>query len=235
MIGIPALTNGQAPAAVPPIVRQFLSRAEEPITSYRALRRLEAHNRARDMHGYLDAWTTLDPDVGFRFEIVSERGSSYIRNHVLRSVLEREADALRPPHARSAAITPDNYRFESAEARSDGLIAVTLMPRRRDALLVAGTLHLTEGDADLVRIEGRLAKPPSFWTKRVDVVRRYDRVDNVRVPVSVESTAQIRFVGASSFQMSYEYTSINGRMLAGPPPVTNAPATPAQARREARR
>jgi len=59
-------------------------------------------------------------------------------------------------------------------------------------------------------VEGLLVKRPSFWTRRVEVVRRYARVGGVRLPVSMESTAQVLVVGTSTFSMTYEYESING-------------------------
>jgi hypothetical protein len=78
-----------------------------------------------------------------------------------------------------------------------------------DTLLIAGSILLTEDQADLVRVEGRLVKRPSFWTRRVHVVRQYARVDGVRVPVAMESTADVLLVGRSTFSMRYEYEAIN--------------------------
>ena len=63
----------------------------------------------------------------------------------------------------------------------------------------------------MLQIDGRLSKNPSWWTRRVDIVRRYARIQGVRVPVEMPSRADVRIVGDSSFEMTYEYTSINGR------------------------
>ena len=62
-----------------------------------------------------------------------------------------------------------------------------------------------------VRIEGRLAASPSFWTRRVDIVRRYGRVGGVRVPLGVESVAQVRIAGLSELTMTYQYEMVNGQ------------------------
>jgi hypothetical protein len=62
-----------------------------------------------------------------------------------------------------------------------------------------------------VRIEGALAKNPSFWTRRVEVVRRYERIAGVRVPVWMQSTASIRIAGKSTLTTTYQYLSINGQ------------------------
>jgi hypothetical protein len=56
-----------------------------------------------------------------------------------------------------------------------------------------------------------LSQRPSIWTKRVHVVREYDRVEGVHVPVSMRSTADVLLVGTSSFSMTYRYVEINGK------------------------
>ena len=83
-------------------------------------------------------------------------------------------------------------------------------PRRKDVSLIDGAVYITSDDSDLVRVEGQMAKNPSFWATRVDLVRHYDRVGGIRVPVRLDSTAQIRFAGESSLSMTYTYQMING-------------------------
>jgi hypothetical protein len=68
----------------------------------------------------------------------------------------------------------------------------------------------------MVRVEGRLSENPSWWTRRVDVVRRYERIGGVRVPVEMTSTADVRIAGMSTFAMRYDYTAINGRRVSTP-------------------
>ena len=43
--------------------------------------------------------------------------------------------------------------------------------------------RLVVDDRDLVWIEGRLAKTPSCWARRVDIVRTSGRIDGHRVPL----------------------------------------------------
>jgi hypothetical protein len=214
-----------APSAgpVPPLVQRFLDRQEEALKSYRALRRLEAHNNRYKKHGWIEVWTTLDPATGFRYDIVAEGGSSYVRDRVLRKALEREAEAHARAETRTAAIVPANYAFAEPRPDADGTVAVSIEPVRKDPLLVRGRIYLTPEDADLVKIEGLLSKTPSFWTRRVEITRRYRRIDGVRVPVATDSVAEVRLAGRSTFTMTYEYATINGREAGRPQ------ASPAQA------
>ncbi len=70
---------------------------------------------------------------------------------------------------------------------------------------------LNQAGTELLRVEGRLAKNPSFWTSLVNVIRDFTRIDGVRVPVSTESIAKLKFAGLSRMQVEYEYESVNGR------------------------
>jgi hypothetical protein len=92
-------------------------------------------------------------------------------------------------------------------------VKVDVRPRRKHVMLVNGALVIESDSADLVRVEGDLSQRPSFWTKRVHVVREYDRVGGVHVPVSMKSTADVLIVGSSSFSMTYRYSEINGKTV----------------------
>ena len=80
-------------------------------------------------------------------------------------------------------------------------------------MLVEGSLFFDEESADLMRIEGELSKRPSFWTRKVHVVREYQRIGGVHVPVAMRSTADVLVTGESTFSMTYEYAEINGQPI----------------------
>jgi hypothetical protein len=188
--------------------KRFLSRQDEPLTRYRAFRRMHAKSDRFNQEAWLDAWTELD-ERGFRYQIVDERGSDYVRNKVLRAVLKREQEIV-ADGPEKAALTEQNYVFSEADEK-DGFRYVTLKPKRKDVMLVDGHMVLTPDGEDLVRIEGRLAKNPSFWTSLVNIIRHFAKVEGVRVPVSTESVAKVKFAGQSRLDVVYEYESINGR------------------------
>jgi hypothetical protein len=202
---------GSRSSAEPLVVERFLSRSDEPIPRYRALRRLEARNDRFNLHGWLEASTELTPEGQFRYEVVREGGSDYIIKKVLRPLLDNEEKLFATGDASRAAVTPQNYDLRGSEAAEPGLVKLLVKPKRSDVSLIEGAVFVTEDEADLVRVEGRLAKNPSFWTKRVDVVRRYDRIDGARVPVRLDSVAQIRFAGTATLSMTWDYQTINGR------------------------
>jgi len=199
-------------------LQRFLARGEEPTVEYRALRRLEANNPHFKQSAWMTAWTEYDRANGFRFTVVAEGGSGYIRSRVLHAALEGEQKIWANHEPQKASLSPDNYTFDDDVPDAGGLAAVGVKPRRKDVLLVEGAIFVQPTDGDLARIEGRLSKTPSFWTRRVDVVRRYERLGGVRVPVSIESVAHVLIAGRSTFKMTYEYETINGHHVGNPQP-----------------
>jgi hypothetical protein len=115
-----------------------------------------------------------------------------------------------------AAVTPANYVFEEHPAAADGLASLTLRPRRKDVLLVDGTIYVRPDDGELVRIEGALSKSPSFWTRNVHITRWYQRFAGIRLPVALETFASVRVAGQSTFKMVYEYETVNGIRVGTP-------------------
>src|SRR5688500_2899342 len=76
----------------------------EPLTQYRALRRRHARAERFDQEGWVEAWTELDAR-GFRYEIVSERGSEQVREKVLKAMLKREAELVESSDPARSALT----------------------------------------------------------------------------------------------------------------------------------
>lgn len=206
-LGIAPTAVATQPDPADPPTQRFLSQTERQ-HSYRATRRLEAANGSRK--GWLQAATAYSAETGFQYEIVATGGSDYIRNKVLKAVLEGEREMIAKGEAGRSTLAHANYTFQPNGIDADGLANVLLSPRRKERALVSGVMYLRPDEGHLVRLQGRLAKNPSFWVKDVDIVRKYERINAAVVPVTVESTARIRFLGAATFSMTYDYVEIDG-------------------------
>src|SRR5262249_22165301 len=106
--------------------------------------------------------------------------------------------------------------FEDRGVQPDGSTQLTVKPRRKDLLLIEGSLFLRPDDYDLIRIEGRLSKAPSFWTRQVQIVRCFRRFHGIRMPASLETTANALAAGKSIFRMMHESESVNGEPVGSP-------------------
>jgi hypothetical protein len=200
------------------VLERFLMRSDDGPTAYRALRRLEAHNQHFGANAWMDVWTEADEVGGFRYQVAAEGGSTYIRRHVFLAALQGEQKLWREGEPKRAQLNHTNYSFKDDGRVAGGLASLAISPKRKDVLLVDGWLFVKQDDGDLVRIEGQLSKNPSFWTRRVEIIRRYGRVGDAHVPLEIESVAQVLIAGRSTFRMTYEYETINGHHVGNPKP-----------------
>jgi hypothetical protein len=210
MVGA-SYAQARVPDALDHSIEQFLAQ-DDTQPAYRAVRHLTAENGGRK--AWLDAITEYSPETGFRYEITGEGGSGYIRSRVFKALLDAEQDVIARGETARSSLAPSNYTFQANGIDSDGLVNVLLSPRRKERVLVAGMMALNPADGALVRLQGRLAKNPSFWIKDVDIVRSYARVHGAVVPVSLDTRAQVKFLGEATLRMTYVYSEIDRRPLA---------------------
>jgi hypothetical protein len=208
--------GGPAPRAKSMNLQRFIDNIERQPVAYQAVRRLEASSSKLKESAWMEAFTEYDPATGFQYRIMGEGGSNRIRSRVLKSVLEIERNSSTQAEWRRGAINRDNYDFYIDSNIDGGMIKVQLNPRRRDTRLVDGAAWLAANSGGLVRLQGRLSKSPSFWVRWVDVTRDYRLIHGTMMPVTVESTADVRFAGVSTFSMSYEYATVNSQTVAPP-------------------
>jgi hypothetical protein len=200
------------------VLERFLaSHTRRSPVPYRAFRRLEVSSAKMKASGWVEALTEFDPEAGMRYQVLAEEGTGRIRS-LLKGVLDGERQATLPGKSSSAALTLANYEFQPGMVDENGLVPLRVKPRRRETTLVDGTIFVTAEGGDLVRVEGRLAKNPSFWTRSVDVVRRYERRAGRMVVVEVRSLADVKLLGLWEFVMQYEYDSVNGQAAHDGPP-----------------
>jgi len=183
-----------------------------PSTPYSAIRRLEAENKKTGKHGWMEVRTVLDANGLLTIEVLAEGGSEQIRNKVLRAALQTERDVLmkrRLAHARA-----EGYECGQPQLERSGLLRLPLVPREKSRHLVVGDMFIQPVTRDLVSVKGQLAKSPSFWVSRVDVEWTYRRVHKSQVlPVTLQSTANVKMFGPSTFRMTYDYESVNGEPI----------------------
>jgi hypothetical protein len=215
--GASASATGGADAKFAAVLQRFLSHDDPSPTAYRSLRHLEANQPRLNKAAWMDVWTESDELQGFKYTVVAQGGSGYIRSRVFLASLETEKKMYQSGEPARAALRPENYLFAEGAA-ADGLSAVAVTPRRKDVLLIDGSIFLRPEDGELVRLEGRLSKAPSVWVRQVQVVQSYRRIAGVRMPVAVDAVANVVLAGRATFRMTYEYETVNGRRVGSPEP-----------------
>lgn len=198
-------------AAADELIQRVVAHTSRSGVATTAIREMRAGTRSGKHQAWMEVETTMSPSEGFAWRVLGEGGSERTRNKVLRQLLETEDETWRDGTWDAASLTPANYVFEAMP--DDGTQArLRLRPRRADAKLVDGTLTV-RADGSPLRVEGTLAKSPSFWVRSVTVVRRYEQFDGVTLPVSLETLADVKLVGQSILTVRYRYSEVDGRAL----------------------
>jgi hypothetical protein len=212
LVGLAGVLNIAAIAAeaddsVEDLIQRVVAQTTQPGISVRARRHLEAGTVTGKHRGWMDVETAVSPSGAFKWNVLDEGGSERTREKVLRAVLAEETEAWRAGVRDDAALSLANYEFVAISATR-----LELKPRRADSKLITGVLTVN-GEGQPVLLEGRLAKSPSFWVRSVTIVKRYARFGSVSLPVEIESLADVKIFGKSSFSMRYTYSAVNGRSV----------------------
>jgi hypothetical protein len=193
---------------------RFLARPDEPVRSYRALRSFRAEGLGK--RAEMEVLVELDGDRGFRWTVLSEEGARVFLDKGFLGMLRKEQEAYASGQAGRASLTGLNYELEADGRGPDGLVRLRVHPRRKEVALLDGHILVSPETADIVRVEGRLAKGPSFWVPRVDVVRHYARLRGHRVLMRIESVAQVRLFGEVRTVVDTTYQAIDGEEIRPP-------------------
>ena len=113
------------------------------------------------------------------FATIAAEGSSVVRHLVLNRLMESEASASAGQDRRDSSISPANYTFRLLGEEDLGhhrCFVVEALPQRRDKYLFEGKIWIESQEFAVVRISGHPAKNPSFWIKRADFVRQYEKI-----------------------------------------------------------
>lgn len=226
--GAESWAGEHAPTSDDDVVMRFVTRPDEPTRSFRALRHLEVESPRLGKSAWMDAMTELDPERGFSFTVLGVGGSDWLVKKVLDKMLRTEQEVYASGGSPRAAPTAENYDLRFGGRVEDGRVRLLAKAKRKETGLVNGHFLVTADSADLVQVEGRLAKGPAFWVPRVDLKKTYARIEGHRVVVRVEAISYVRLLGPARFLMTLTYEMIDGQIL--PPPGAAVSAASGTAR-----
>jgi hypothetical protein len=204
----------RANEAVPPdrLIQQVVAQTTRSGLAIRTVRELRAGTVSGKHQGWMTVETSASPGGAFSWHVLTEGGSNRTREKVFLAVLDTEAAAWRAGARDAAALTLENYTFTRLSSARARQIQIRLTPRRADSKLIDGVLTVSP-DGYPLQLEGTLAKSPSFWVKSVRIVKRYGRIAGIALPTDIESHADLKLFGKSTFTMRYRYQEVNGRAV----------------------
>jgi hypothetical protein len=208
--GIAAEGNVQTPPLTADQVIQRMIELDQwrrsALQQYTSTRKYVADNKRFSKHAEMVVREKYVYPGKKEFETLSESGSDYIRRKVINKLVEAERDATQNENRDQTRITPENYKFkmlgtEDQEGHPCFLIAV--IPNHSKKYLIKGRIWVDQNDFAIVRMEGSPAKKPSFWTRKVEFTRRYQKHGEFWLASSIESESELLIAGKSSLKIEY--------------------------------
>jgi hypothetical protein len=138
------------------------------------------------------------------FTPVRSTGDGFVRSNIIVRLLQSEVEHVQKREQWKTAINSENYKFSyKGDAQLDGTAAhvYEVKPRHKRVGLFKGRIYIDASDGSLLRAQGRIAKSPSVFIKRIDFVQDYAMIAGFSVPVHLHSEAQTRIIGKAVVDM----------------------------------
>jgi hypothetical protein len=218
--GAGAQESASAEAGVSPrpalTADQIVSRMQERNHEReRALRKLQGTRFYRVEYRGFFGDREAEAVVGYNFSspdnkefvVISQSGSKFIFDHVIKGLLEGEKEAATAENRSRTALSPRNYDFtlDAAEsAKETSRYVLNVIPKNDNKFLYRGKIWIDSGDFAVARIHAQPAKTPSFWVKKSEVHHEYEKVGDFWLPAENKTESVIRLGGRALLSIEYK-------------------------------
>jgi hypothetical protein len=186
------------------------------LLEYTADRVYRVSDPSRKIHAQIEGRMEFEAPESKTFFTKSEAGSAIVRVLALKPLIASEINAARGKDRHDSAITPANYTLAligEDEVRTHPCYVLRASPKRADKYLFAGKVWIDKQDFAVVRIEGRPAANLSFWIKRADFVRDYEKVAGFWLPLKDETAVQVRMYGKKILTIDHADYAVRAKPL----------------------
>jgi hypothetical protein len=152
--------------------------------------------------------TEYKAETGKSYTILSQSGSTFIQNHVLATLLDREKQINLPGNREHSWITSDNYEMQLKSGIVERIderdcLAVAITPRHKAPNLIEGTLLVDAKDGSIVRLEGTATQSPSIFTGAAQVMRHYANVNGYAMATNARAVSESFLLGRTIITIDY--------------------------------
>lgn len=193
------------------------------LAQYQCLRHYVLHNERFNKTAEMTVRMTYLSPGRKTFEVLSECGSSTIRQRVLRRMLEAEEEASSDDLRLHNQMNSENYDFtllrtELQLGRPSFMLSVA--PKRPKKFLIRGTVWVDSTDFSIVRIEGTPAVNPSRLIRNTSIMYLFGKIGPFWFPETNNSETDSFLFGRTTVKIEYSKYEV---MQAGASPASNAP------------
>ncbi len=177
----------------------------EALKHYRTLRQYEVEYKGLGTAAArMTVEVNYDIATGKNLQIVSESGSKFLIEKVLRRAVESEREAFHDKA--STALTTANYKFQLAGNDTVGgrrAYVLQVEPVTPSKFLYRGKVWVDATDFAVVKMETQPAKSPSFWISQTLIHYTGTKMDGFWMPLQMRSETSVRVGGAAVMTINY--------------------------------
>jgi hypothetical protein len=178
----------------------------EELKHYKTLRhyQVDYHGFSTTLAARMDVEATYDSATGKSLRIVSQSGSNFLCNKVLKRAIDSEKEASQDKAA--TALTTANYRFRlDGNEILDGRPAYILdvEPVTASKFLYRGKIWVDAAEFAVVKMETEPAKNPSFWISRTQIHYTSTKTGGFWLPRQMRSETKVRIGGTAVLTIDY--------------------------------
>jgi len=153
--------------------------------------------------------TTYERSSGKSYTIISQSGSSVMRDIVLNRILDNEKRLNQPGIRESVWITSLNYEMIlklGGLQRLDGrdCTVLSVIPKRKESYLFAGTLWVDSKDGSIVQLQGTASKGSSMVSGPAQVSRQYANIDGDSEATHARAVSNSPMFGDTIVKIDYQ-------------------------------
>jgi hypothetical protein len=178
----------------------------QELKSYTSLRTYQVEYRGYDakIAARMEVEVRYNAASGKSFRIVSQSGSPFLCNKVLKRAVDSEEEAAEDKG--STALTPANYRFqltgvESVNSRPAYVLDVE--PIKPTKFLYRGKIWVDSQDFAVVKIDATPARNPSIWIAKTTIRHTSAITDGFWLPEETRSQTWVRIGGTAVLTIVY--------------------------------
>lgn len=203
--------------AAPEILERMMQADKDRLNAlagYSGERRYRFENKKSNKQAEVTVRMACGSDGVKTFEVVSENGSGFVRNHIIRKMIEAEEEASQKGERKESKIIPENYEFhlvgtEPLDGRDSYVLEIT--PKQPTRFSIRGRIWVDAEDFAIARVEGQPGKSPSMWIRSVHIEQTYGRNGRFWLPSRNHSVAQARIFGETEVVIEYSSYKTNVR------------------------
>jgi hypothetical protein len=152
----------------------------------------------------MDVEVNYDLGSGKRFQIVSQTGSKFLLEKVLKRAVDSENEASQ--QKTPSTMTPANYRFNLVGSEVVGgrpAYILDVQPIVASKFLIRGKIWVDAADFAVAKMETQPAKSPSFWLSRTEIHFIGAKTNGFWMPQKLVSDTSVRIGGRAVLSIDY--------------------------------